>query len=77
MPSLPDLFEPAVNPNHRQLFHSVAMFGAIGYGMWKLNHWKPEDDWQRLLRVLGLVGGAAYLSHLARDAFTAKSLPMI
>ena len=77
LPSLPDLLEPAVHPNHRKFFHSVTTFVAIGYGMHRLYAWEPDDEWQRLIRVVGLVAGAAYLAHLTRDAFTAKSLPMI
>lgn len=77
LPSLPDLLEPAVHPNHRKFFHSVAAFATIGYGLHRLYEWEAQEDWQRLVRVVGLVGGAAYLAHLTRDAFTAKSLPMI
>jgi len=39
--------------------------------------WEVKDDWERLLRLVMLAGGAAYLGHLARDAFTAKSLPLV
>jgi inner membrane protein len=77
MPSLPDLFEPAVHPNHRKLFHSVAMAIAISCGMYRAYKWETQGDWERLARALLLVGGAAYLGHLARDAFTAKSLPLV
>jgi inner membrane protein len=77
LPSLPDVLEPALHPNHRKFFHSVAVFACLGYGLHRLYKWEAEDDWQRLLRVAGLVAGAAYLAHLTRDAFTAKSLPLI
>ena len=30
-----------------------------------------------LVRLAVLIGGSAYLAHLVRDAFTAKSLPLI
>jgi membrane-bound metal-dependent hydrolase YbcI (DUF457 family) len=77
MPSLPDLLEPALHPNHRKFFHSVALFAGLGYGLHRLYKWDAQDDWQRLLRMAGLVAGAAYLAHLTRDALTAKSLPLI
>jgi inner membrane protein len=77
LPSLPDILEPAVHPNHRQFFHSVAMALAIAYGMHRAYKWEPQEDWERAVRMLLLVGGAAYLAHLARDAFTAKSLPLV
>ncbi len=77
MPSLPDVLEPAVNPNHRKFFHSVVFALLIGQGMHKAYKWDAKSDWERIVRVLLLAGGAAYLAHLARDAFTAKSLPLI
>jgi len=77
LPSLPDVLEPALHPNHRKFFHSVALFAGLGHGLHRLYKWEAEDDLQRLLRVAGLLAGAAYLAHLTRDAFTAKSLPLI
>ncbi len=77
LPSLPDVIEPALHPNHRKFFHSVTVFAALGYGLHRLYQWETEDDWQRLARMVGLIAGAAYLAHLTRDAFTAKSLPLI
>lgn len=77
MPSLPDWFEPAVHPNHRKFFHSFAMAALVAIGLHRAYKWEPETDLQKLLRFLALAGGAAYLAHLARDAFTAKSLPLI
>lgn len=32
-PSLPDVLEPAVHPNHRKFFHSVTFAVALGFGM--------------------------------------------
>jgi membrane-bound metal-dependent hydrolase YbcI (DUF457 family) len=45
--------------------------------MYKLYHWDPQDYLDRVLRGLLLLGGAAYLSHLALDALTSKSLPFL
>jgi inner membrane protein len=74
---LPDLLEPATSPNHRQFFHSI-LFGAaiVGVGH-KLYQWQPESDGDKILRWLGLAASAAYLVHLALDATTKKSLPLI
>ncbi|ANO50823.1 metal-dependent hydrolase [Woeseia oceani] len=75
---LPDMLEPSFrNPNHRQFFHSVAVLGFLGVGMHKLYRWHPQDDSKKLLRALLLIGGAAYLSHLALDAMTSRSLPLL
>ena len=77
LPSLPDWVEPAVHPNHRRFFHSVAFGAGIAYAMRRAYMWETEEPWQRVARLAILVGGAAYLAHLVRDAFTAKSLPLI
>lgn len=77
LPSLPDLLEPAVHPNHRGFFHSVAMGVAVAYGMRRAYRWETKSDWERLARVVAMVGCAAYIGHLVRDAFSAKSLPLV
>lgn len=69
---LPDLIEPAVHTHHRQFFHSVVVAG-----MRKLYQWAPDDGFEKLVRAFLLVGGAAYLSHLALDALTSRSLPLV
>jgi membrane-bound metal-dependent hydrolase YbcI (DUF457 family) len=75
---LPDILEPALrNPHHRQFFHSFAMLGLVGWGVHKVHQWEPEDDFERLLRSLLLIGGVAYLSHLVLDALTSRSLPLV
>lgn len=74
---LPDILEPALHPNHRQFFHSLVFAGAVGYGVYRAYHWQPTEDWQKLARWLAMIAGGAYLVHLALDATTRKSLPMI
>lgn len=74
---LPDILEPATNPHHRQFFHSWAILGVVGYGMKKAYDWNPEDRAGKFLRAVALCAGAGYISHLALDAFTPRSLPMI
>lgn len=75
--TLPDLIEPATNPHHRQFFHSLVFAGALAYGLYKLYQWEPETPGYEVLRVVGLLAGGAYLVHLAFDATTKRSLPLI
>jgi membrane-bound metal-dependent hydrolase YbcI (DUF457 family) len=71
--SLPDWIEPATNPNHRKFFHSLTTAGLVGYGMFG-NHTRDLDDnLKDSVRSIGL----SYLFHLAADATTPKSLPII
>lgn len=75
--NLPDLLEPATSPNHRKVFHSVACAVVLISGFKKAWDWKPEDDLGRFLRFMTLAGTAGYLTHLALDATTKRSLPLI
>jgi len=75
--TLPDILEPANHPNHRQFFHGAIFAGALGYSGYKLYNWKPEESWQEIVRMLGLIAIGAYLIHLAMDASTPKSIPLI
>ena len=75
--SLPDLIEPATSPNHRKFFHSVTFAVAVAGTMYQLYQWDAQTDGERLLRGLLLLAGGAYLIHLAMDATTRKSLPLI
>ena len=71
--ALPDIIEPADNPNHRALFHSLACAGLLTYGAFgKLTAvlW-PEN--KHAIRIATL----SYLSHLLLDSETPKGLPMI
>lgn len=74
---LPDKLEPALHPNHRQFFHSIVFAAALGMCWIKLREWQPETEFDGLLRKVGMIGIGAYLVHLAVDATTAKSLPLI
>lgn len=74
---LPDILEPATNPNHRQFCHSILFGCAVGYGTYKAWQWEPTEDWQKFVRWALLIGGAAYLTHLALDFTTRKSLPLV
>lgn len=74
---LPDILEPSTNPHHRQFCHSFLVLALVGYGMKKAYDWKPEDRVGKFWKAFALCAGAAYISHLALDAFTPKSLPVI
>lgn len=76
--TLPDILEPALNnPNHRQFFHSVLFAVIVGWGVYETYNWRPETPFEELLRIALLAAGSAYLLHLAADALTARSLPLI
>ena len=75
--TLPDILEPALHPNHRQFFHSIVIAISIGEAMRRLYQWQPEPPSEKILRSLLLIGGGAYLTHLAMDALTSKSLPLV
>ena len=75
---LPDVLEPALrNPHHRQFFHSFAFLGMVGWGVHRVSQWEPQDELEKWLRGLLLIGGLAYMSHLVVDAFTSRSLPLV
>lgn len=74
---LPDMIEPATNPNHRKFFHSIVFLVLAGKAVHWLYEWQPEEEWQKALRHIGLIAGAGYFSHLAFDFVTPKSLPVI
>ena len=74
---LPDWIEPATNPHHRQFFHSISFLAMLGYGLKKTYEWRPEDEGWKLVRFLTLCAGAGYISHLARDSLTPRSLPLL
>ena len=75
--SLPDLIEPAINPNHRQFFHSVTFAFALAAGMRELYTWQPVEPLHKLTRGIALAASGAYLIHLAMDSTTPKSIPLL
>lgn len=74
---LPDLLEPAINPNHRQFFHSFLVLGTVGVSMYEIYQWSPESNLEKFIRgtLLTLLG--AYGSHLLLDMTTPKGLPLV
>lgn len=75
--NFPDMLEPAIHPHHRQFFHSFAIAALIGGGMYKLHKWETETEMQKLAKFCLLVAGGSYLTHLALDAGTKRSLPLV
>lgn len=77
MTKLPDVLEPAIHPNHRQFFHSIAFASMLGMATNKVYRWQPEDEIDKEVRFALLVGASAYFIHLFLDAGTPKSIPLI
>ncbi|HEB56392.1 MAG TPA: metal-dependent hydrolase [Gammaproteobacteria bacterium] len=76
--TLPDILEPSIgDPNHRQFFHSFTFAGVVGNSMYKIWKWETKDEFDELLKTLGLIAGSAYLIHLIMDSSSPKSLPLI
>ncbi|MDD4894181.1 MAG: metal-dependent hydrolase [Candidatus Omnitrophica bacterium] len=66
---LPDIIEPAVNPNHRQFFHSLAFLIVLLFLYNKLG----RDEFEKLVFKI-IIGGC--VSHLAVDATSPRGLPL-
>jgi inner membrane protein len=71
---IPDLLEPAVDPNHRRFFHSyvAAVFLAQANHHVSRNMQIPEE-----IRGAIHLASLGFLSHLFADAQTPKSLPWV
>jgi hypothetical protein len=70
---LPDLLEPATDPNHRNFFHSLTAASLLSYGLYKTHESNLDLDAKRGISY----AIAGYVSHLALDLETPKSLPLI
>lgn len=70
---LPDILEPATNPNHRKVFHSLTTASAIGYGLYKTHNSNLDPNLKQAIHCTG----AAYFSHLILDMDTPKGLPLL
>ena len=74
---LPDIIEPAVNPHHRQIFHSKLTFAVIGYGIYRAYKWETKSGLESFIRGILLIAGCSYLSHLVCDSTTPRGLPLV
>ncbi|WP_040508679.1 metal-dependent hydrolase [Leptospira wolffii] len=68
---LPDIFEPADHPNHRQGAHSVAFISPSYVSFQELKKKYPE--WEVIIDPLL----AGYASHLLLDSETPMGIPWI
>src|SRR5262249_7681570 len=64
---LPDVFEPAVHPNHRGLLHSYACAGLLSYGTQRI--WK-DPTLSRDQKMRWTICSVIYLSPLIADGQT-------
>ena len=55
----------------------MAMGGFVAYGGYKAYQWRPDSWPERAMRAALVAGSIAYISHLALDAFTPRSLPLM
>ncbi|MEW5922470.1 MAG: metal-dependent hydrolase [Candidatus Zixiibacteriota bacterium] len=71
---LPDILEPANNPNHRGFYHSAAFIGISGYLLYRLfKNGNVSREWNLICKV----AAATYGSHLVLDSSTPRGLPFI
>jgi len=72
---LPDILEPANNPNHRKFFHSVAVGMGVTYAQLEAKRklQNKDDFWTEVVSSVGL----GYVVHLLQDSQTPKGLPII
>lgn len=86
---IPDILEPAIHPNHRAFYHSLAFAGITGFVGFKalpdLNVHRLERKslgiqlWSKyeILDVIIVIGAGSILLHLIMDGFTKKGLNII
>lgn len=70
---LPDILEPATSPCHRGFFHSMVMAGLVAYVITG----KHTGKWSAIVTLLVGAAGVGYLSHLAADFTTPKSINLV
>lgn len=71
---IPDLLEPATNPNHRQFFHSIS-FGALVVAGNKKAQANENLNYETKFLIDSLSKGI--LTHLGLDSTTPRSLSLI
>lgn len=70
---IPDVLEPATSPNHRAFCHSVVAGLGVSWALCGQHTLRctPAD------RTLLACAAAGYISHLAADAFTPRSIRFV
>jgi membrane-bound metal-dependent hydrolase YbcI (DUF457 family) len=72
---IPDILEPANNPQHRSFFHSTVFLGFMVYCYQQINVHPTLQEQPGLKKILsGIVFG--YITHLLLDSKTPASLPL-
>ncbi|MFA5794332.1 MAG: hypothetical protein WC980_04610 [Candidatus Brocadiia bacterium] len=71
--TVPDWLEPATNPNHREVFHSMSAGVLTIIGLIRAN----QSNLPTELKDGITAGGLSMLSHLVLDSATPKGLPFI
>lgn len=72
----PDFFEPATNPHHHALGHSMALGTALT--KFAITHCSRENgNWDEFLKIAAAVATVSYLAYLIADALTPKRLPLL
>jgi len=70
---IPDMLEPASHPNHRNLFHSLAVAALVAW-LISGNHTR---EYSAGTKALLLAGGLGWLSHILLDALTPRCVPLV
>jgi membrane-bound metal-dependent hydrolase YbcI (DUF457 family) len=70
---LPDILEPATDPNHRRFFHSVVFGGVALYS----THASHSEKWDPASRTFARTLCWCYLSHLGGDSTTPRGIPLV
>ena len=70
---LPDIIEPANDPNHRKFFHSILTSLGVGVGIVAVN----KSDIPKEIKTALSAAGVGYLSHTFLDSTTPKGIPVI
>lgn len=86
---IPDIIEPATNPNHRDFFHSLVFAGIMGYvGVKALQDFQTRrlerrasgiEKWSKYeyVDIAIMIAAGSILLHIVMDGFTPKGLPFI
>jgi inner membrane protein len=72
----PDIFEPATDPHHRALGHSVAL-GTVLTKFAITNCSRENSNWEEFVKIATAVVTVSYLAHLIADALTPRSIPLL
>jgi membrane-bound metal-dependent hydrolase YbcI (DUF457 family) len=72
----PDILEPATDPHHRGLGHSVAL-GTVLTKLAITNCNRENANWQEFLKITAAAATVSYVVHLIADGFTPNGLPLL